>query len=62
MAAILCKAIDAGTEDEIRGDPQKTIAHMRGAVYDETTDAKLDKEKVAEAPREEMRYFEARGG
>ena len=59
-AATLCKAIHAGTEDKKREDQDKTVAYLRGSeFYDETEDEKLDKRKVAEAPREEMRHFEA---
>ena len=40
----------------------KTTAYMKwDEFYGETTDEQFDKEKVAEASREEMKYFEATG-
>ena len=54
-AAVPCKAIHPGTEDQIREDQDKTIANlMWDEFYDETTDEKLDKKEVAEARRQEM--------
>ena len=54
-AAVLCKAVHAGTEDQICEDQDKTIANlMWDEFYDEATDEKLDKKKVAEARRQEM--------
>ena len=45
-----------------REDQGTTIAYLVGdELPDETTDEKLDKKKVAEARREEMKYFEAMG-
>ena len=39
VAAVLCKATHAGTEDQIRDDQDKTIAYLIGdEFYDETTD------------------------
>ena len=61
-AAVLWKAIYAGTENQIREDQDKTIAFLIGdEFYGGTTDEKFDKKKVAEARWEEMKYFEAMG-
>ena len=49
--AAFCKAIHAGTEDQIREDPDKTIEYfvMTDEFNDETTDAKFD-EKIGRSP------------
>ena len=61
-SARLCKAIHGGTEDQIRKDPEKTIVYLRGSAFcHEAKDEKLDKTKVAEARRVEMRNFENHG-
>ena len=53
-AAVLCRAIHAGTEDQVREDQDKAIAFLaKNEFYDETTDEKLDKKKVAEARRDD---------
>ena len=51
---MLCRAIHAGTEDQVREDPDKTIAYLAKKEYhDENTDEELDKKKVAEARRDD---------
>ena len=43
-----------------RENQDKRLAYLKGSkFYDEVTGERLDKKKVAEARREEMRYFEA---
>ena len=60
--AVLCKTIHACTDHQIREDQNKTIANLRRCeFYDETTDERLDKSKIAEAWREKIKYFEAVG-
>ena len=53
LAAVLCKAIFAGTEDTIREYQDKTIA------YSKRMNATM--KKVGAVRREEMTYFEAMG-
>ena len=51
LAAVLCKAIYAGTEDTVREDQDKTIGYSKRM--------NVAMKKVAAARREEMKYFEA---
>ena len=56
---MFCKAIHAGTEDQLREDQDKTIVYlMEVELHDATTNEKLDKKKIVESRPEERKHFE----